>query len=182
VRIGNLLFFAPGVRFDEVDLSGATLPRQLQKRLNGYYIEPAGECCRNGHAFAAGALLVSCIDAIGRLKYGGGVGVGDRFRRAAGELSSFAAPDLAARFYDEFRNGLVHEARLKRGGQFSLERDRTVEVLGGVLLVNPRRLVDEVRDSLTQWVTELCTDDTKRAKLATLLRRDFADDFRIAKK
>ncbi len=44
-------------------------------------------------------------------------------------LTSFASDELAARFYDDFRNGLVHEAKIKQGGQFSLELQSTVQEL-----------------------------------------------------
>lgn len=179
MKIGDLLFFAPGIRFDELDLTGAKLPEQLQQRIGGYYVEPSRECCKNGHAFAAGVLLVSCIDATARLRYGGGVG--ERFRRfAAEELASFSAPGLDARFYDEYRNGLVHEARLKRGAQFSLERPSTVEDVGGILLINPQRLADEVEVALKKWIGELTADTKKQAALVACVKTDFADDLAIA--
>ncbi len=179
MRIGELLFFAPGLRFDQLELDGAALPEQLQRRIAGYYLEPAEQCSNRGHAFAAGVLLVSCIDALARLRYGGGVG--ERFRTFAVEhLASFGDSKLAARFYDEFRNGLVHEARLKHGGQFSLERLSTVEDIGGVLLINPESLAGEVQEALARWVAELSADTTKRATLAATIKTDFADDLGLA--
>lgn len=179
MRIGDLLFFAPRIRFDQLDLDGTALPKQLQDRIAGYYLEPAEECCNKGHAFAAGVLLVSCIDAVARLRYGGGVG--ERFRRFAGEeLTSFGTSNLAARLYEEFRNGLVHEGRLKRGGQFSFERRCTVEDVGGVLLINPQHLAAEVREALQGWVTELSADPAARATLATAIKADFAEDLALA--
>lgn len=52
MKIGDLLYFAPGIRFDQVDLDGVGLPVQLHKRIEGLYILPAEECAARGHAFA----------------------------------------------------------------------------------------------------------------------------------
>lgn len=46
MKIGDLLFFAPGIRFDELDLTGAKLPEQLQQRIGGYYVEPRVSAAR----------------------------------------------------------------------------------------------------------------------------------------
>lgn len=133
---------------------------------------------RQGHAFAAGVLLVSCIDALARLRFGGSVG--HRFRQfARDELSSFASDGLAARFYDEFRNGLVHEARIKQGGQFSLELQGTVQELDGVLLVNPVYLAREIHEALTRYVELVSREGGERARLAARLRSDFAMELSI---
>ncbi len=179
MRVGDLLYFAPGIRFDEVDVDGPGLPDQFRQRIKGLHIVPAEECAERQHAFAAGVLLVSCVDALARLRFGNGVG--DRFKRFAREqLKSFASGDLAERFYQEFRNGLVHEARLKEGGQFSLDIGSTVEELKGLLLVNPRLLAVEVHSALDGYVTLLRGEAKELAKLAQALRQDHAKDFLVA--
>jgi hypothetical protein len=179
MRIGDLLYFAPGLRFDQVDLDGPALPDQFRQRTEGFYLLPAEDCAAHQHAFAAGVLLVSCIDALARVRFG--VGVGERFKRFARyELKSFAAGDLAERFYLDFRNGLIHEARLKEGGQFSLEVEKTAQEIDGILLVNPGLLIDEVRSALAGYVAQLHGESSERAKLADVLRQDHAKDFLAA--
>jgi len=181
MKIGELLYFAPGIRFDEVDIDGPALPEQFRQRIESLYILPADECAGRQHAFAAGVLLVSCIDALARLRFGDGVGVRERFKRFAREqLKSFAAGDLANRFYLAFRNGLVHEARLKEGAQFSLEIGRTVEELNQLLLVNPKLLSIEVRSALDGYVAQLHVEPKELAKLAEALRRNHGKDFLAA--
>jgi hypothetical protein len=99
--------------------------------MNGFYLEPAARCAADRHAFAAGVLLVTCIDALARMRFNNPK-VGDRIKRfAREELRSFSASGLATRFYEDFRNGLVHEARIKNGGQFSLDIGSTVERVSG---------------------------------------------------
>jgi hypothetical protein len=181
MRIGDLLYFAPNLTFDKVDLNGPRLPEQFELRMTGFYIDPAEECARSNYAFAAGVLLVSAIDALARLRFGDGVGM--RFTKfVRDELQSFKNDGLARRLYYEFRNGLVHEARLKKGGQFSLKIETTVEQLDGLLLVNPKCLAKEVRKALDSYVALLGRDELERRKLAKALMRDHSDDFRVAKK
>ncbi len=125
MKIGEVIYFAKGIPFSQVDLDGQRLLEQFQRRIKDLYIVPAQECADQEHPFAAGVLLVSCIDALARLRYGGGVG--ERFKKFLRDyVDSFATDHLAKKFYDNFRNGLVHEARLKTGAQFSLELTETV--------------------------------------------------------
>src|SRR5262245_37143228 len=108
-RAGRV-FFAPGIGFEEVDPNGAEFLRQFEQRIEGFYLAPAVDCIGSDHAFAAGTLLVSCVDALARFKYGIAATVHYRFTNfASNELVSFGG-GLSERFYDEFRNGLVHEA------------------------------------------------------------------------
>lgn len=80
---------------------------------------------------------------------------------------------------EEFRNGLVHEGRLKNGGQFSLERGATAELVNGILLVNPKCLAAEVRSALDAYVDLAKGDEAERAKLGSALWHDLEDDFRL---
>ena len=156
MRIGDLLYIGPGFRCDQVDLDGPELPMQFQDRMIGFYIEPGEKCARSGYVFAAGVFLVSCIDALARFKFGDGVG--GRFRKFLHRELHFD-DSITQRFYDDFRNGLVHEARLKNGGQFSLETKTTVSELNGLLRINPDYLAQEVRAALHSYVTFFSQDD-----------------------
>ncbi len=89
------------------------------------------------------------------------------------DLPSFRGAAIADRFYCEFRNGLVHEARIKNGGQFSLEQSCTVNTASGVLSVNPMQLAKEVSDALQQYVATLKSRQSDCRKLLARLKTDF---------
>ena len=106
MKIGELLYFAPGVTFNEVQFHGPALPAQLERRIRGFYLEPAERCAEAGFAFAAGVLLMTCIDALARFRYGND---GNRFRFFAKEaLTSFCDEEHARQFHRAFRHGLIH--------------------------------------------------------------------------
>jgi hypothetical protein len=172
VKIGEVIYFAKGIPFSWVNLDGQELPEQFRRRIEDLYIAPAEECAGREHPFAAGVILVSCIDALARLRHGGDVGV--RFKRFSREyVHSFATEHLAKKFYDDFRNGLVHEARLKTGAQFSLELPETVVESGEFLIINPALLAHEVRRALERYVEQLANDREELNKLIGLLKEDF---------
>jgi len=189
MRKSDLLFFADEIGFDQVDLFGSALPEQFCQRITEFYIKPAEECAKQNYAFAAGVLLVSCIDALSRIRFG--TVTANRFKEAPRrkrfikfvreELQSFSSSDIAERFYRDFRCGLVHQAGLKNGGQFSFQIGTTVDDGEGLIVVNPRLLATEVGSALRKYVTSLESDQNERAKLAKALEQDLAKDFSFAR-
>src|SRR5690242_6034461 len=121
MKVGNHVYFAPDIRFSDLDLDGPNLPLQYSSRIEGYYLVPAERAAHGGHAFAAGLLAVAAVDAMSRLYYGpnrSSRSSGSDFRIFAHQrLKSFGDPRNAKILYDKYRNGLVHEARLKDGCQ-----------------------------------------------------------------
>jgi hypothetical protein len=179
MKINDILYFAPGIRFSEVDLNGSKLPDQFKHRVDWFYVEPAKKYAESRFPFAAGLLLVSCIDALAHLRFR--KGVRDRFVKfAREELRSFSRDGIAVDFYEDFRNGLVHEGRLKNGGQFSPDIGKTVQQSDGILLVNPKHLAEEVSSALDSYVDLLRRDEAERQKLATTLRKELYEDFGVA--
>ena len=129
MREGDDLFFAPGVRFSEVDLAGPTLAKHYRARIDGFYLNPARLCIGQSYAFAAGLLLVSAIDFMAGRHHSAeglvGRGGGADFRPfARKELRSFVSDDLTQRLFDDFRNGLSHELRINRS---SRSADRRID-------------------------------------------------------
>lgn len=178
--INGILHFAPGIPFNDVDREGTKLPGQFRRRIEGFYLEPAECCIESGCAFAAGLLLVSCIDALARLKYRS-TSVGERFRKYLRDEIRLENR-LAQRLYDEVRNGLVHEACLKNGAQFTLDSkaSETVTEMAGVLLVNPKHLLVQVRAAFDSYIKLVQTDEHERRLLSASLMLDLEKDFLTA--
>jgi hypothetical protein len=176
MKIDDVLYFAPGLRFDEIDFDGPRLPSQWAARIVGFYLEPADWCVRMKFAFAAGVLLTTCIDALSRAETGS-PDVKLRFTSfCRSSLQSFAEESIAARFYAEFRNGLVHEARVRKGAQFSFDFDETVSQSDGVLIINPACLTREVRRALEGFVQRLQRDPAELKPFAARLKVDHTED------
>jgi len=136
------------------------------------FFSRAYDCAQAGHAFAAGVLVLACVDALARMQTGI-IAVKKRYLAFARScLQSFATGDLAERLYEDFRNGLIHEGRIKAGAQFSLEIPDTVMTLEQIMVVNPVRLADEVSSALTAFISTLQHDTKAREKLSLSLIED----------
>ena len=189
MRDGDDLFFAPGIRFSEVDLKGNAWPEQYRARVKGFYFQPAELCIESKHAFAAGLLVLSAIDfmagfhhsaeSLEKRRKAGKVGA-EFIGFVKAELQSFTANDLALRLWDEFRCGLSHEARIKNGGEFSFDRQDTAHLANDRLCVNPRSLLKEVAIAFDRQTKQLNEDEGRRKDAATRLLQHFAREFQDA--
>lgn len=88
-------------------------------------------------------------------------------------LPSFAELNAADILWQNYRNGLVHEGRLKEGCQFELGGEATLNLTGPAPLVDPARLVAEVRAALDQLLKEMKESAPFRREVAKLLWREF---------
>lgn len=170
-RIAEQLYFAPSVRFADVDWK-ERLPTQFQQRILGWYLNPAIELAEKHHAFASGILAVCAIDALALFQTGsnGNARITAFCRKY---ISDLAEAKDAEMFCDHFRNGLLHEARVKAGSEFSLEIGRTVEIHHKYLAVNPLRLAIRVDEVLKEYVDYLYHNPPAKLSLAKKLKRIF---------
>jgi len=108
----------------------------------------------------------------------------DRFPKwMAGELRSFEGDEkLAIRFYKAFRCGLVHEARIKYVGEFSLDTKRTVTLYGNFFVINPYLLLDEVIDALNRFVSKFIGDNAFGQRFKAEMWKDFEGHFPAPKR
>src|SRR5438445_10571819 len=116
MRVGDHVYFAPGIRFSDLDLGGTRLPAQYRTRVEEYYLRPAQRAAEAGDAFAAGLLALAGLDSMLRLYFGPNRPSRrvkfdfPSFRRLL--LPSFSAPAHAEILYDQYRDGLVRPDRL----------------------------------------------------------------------
>lgn len=153
--IDNFLYFAPGIKFQDLDMAGDYLPDQFSKRIEGFYLEPAFHEADIGNAFASGLILVACIDGLAYFETGS-TRIKSRFIKwCKKHLPSFAEEETTKLFYEGYRDGLVHNTMVKKAGAFSLEIDKTIYRDGDAVVVNPFRIAQEVRSALRDYVEEL---------------------------
>jgi hypothetical protein len=158
MRIAEQLYFAPNVPFRQIDLTGVALPEQFDARIRGFYLDPALALANSGRAFASGLLLVVTIDAIARLD-SDKKRVGERIRDwCKRRIPSFSSARMRDRFTEDFRNGLVHEARVKNGSEFDLQIRRAAILEPSRLVVNPHLLANEVSAGLATFIAILESD------------------------
>lgn len=181
MKIGDFLYFAPGIRFDSLDLASPEIVDHFRSRIRGYYLGPARMLADQGHAFGAVVLLASAIVALAR------------FERPARErnqvrytnwskvyVPSLGTKDSADKFYDDFRCGVVHEGRAKKGCVFTTEIGRAVWVEDGIMAVHPVRFWEEISQVLETFCARTLDSPALLQNLQRQLRDDFKAEMRIA--
>lgn len=176
MKIGEVLYFAPGLAFADIDFSENELPRSYQKRIEGFYLNPAIELVSAGHGFAAGLLALCAIDALGKVEHPENT-VGDRFKSyCTARLSSFSDEEDAKLLYDAYRCGIVHEARAKDGAEITLETGSTVTHAPEGIRINPAHLVYEITKAMNEQMDEIVNSEDKRRSFKNYILSQFKEE------
>jgi hypothetical protein len=202
MKVDNKIYFAPDMEFKSVDWDDHhSLVEHFKTRVYAYYIIPVQrmldwlEEADNdpfvllGTAFGSGVICCTTIDFLALAEFNI-PRVGERYRdwlkKYIPELDN-PDPDnghstIAHRFYEEFRNGLVHEGRIKNAGQFSLDPDsfyppsQVFSFVDHAMVVHPFNLLTAVETGLHQFCNELHGDPAKLTYFAVNLEAVFQTD------
>ena len=196
------LYYSPSYKFEDLkrlidNEEGTGLLKCFKERVEELYLKPAyvlinkandkkSDNSSMGLVFSAGLICVSAIDFLGRFYFG--CPKKDEVEcRFVGWLLKYMSPPfnalLAKKFYKDFRNGLVHECRIKNGGEFSLNKGETIKGEvddNGVryLVVNPEKLLKKLEDGFKNYLDDLRQDENMLSQLVECLKKDFKEDFR----
>lgn len=190
MRIGDIVYFSPKHKVIDLNWNDKnSLIDSFRDRVEGYYINPAREMNDHKLGFAAGVLCVTTIDFLAWFQTNES-DVGKRIEKWLKDNSDdFKAPDpenakrsLAKRFHDEFRNGLVHEGRIKNGGQFSYAVEHVLKVIDSVMIVNPTKLVEVISTCLDNYLSKTACDEFCFQAFKCSLIRGFQKDVEIARR
>jgi hypothetical protein len=136
----------------------------------GFYLKPAIVLAENHDAFAAGVLVVCAIDALALLSTGASA---CRITAFCKKIPDLAADDNARIFCESFRNGLVHQARVKNGSEFSTDNKRIAIRNDDRLIVNPKLLAQAVLKLLDEYVATLHCNLADKTAFCKWVKRKF---------
>lgn len=188
MRVRDIVYFSPKYRFIDLEWGNKeNLVLAFTDRVEGFYLTPARQLNDAGQAFASGVICVTTVDFLARIQTGEEK-VGQRIEKwLVDNLSAFAGPDpqnpkrtLAQRFCGEFRNGLVHEGRIKNGGQFSYDDTDLVRIVEPVMIVNPNTLLEGISDSFYRYIKKVSSDELTFQSFRCALIDCFGTDMEIA--
>ena len=189
MRVGDILHFSPNYKFLDLKWDDENiLIDAFKDRVKGFYLEPAKQLNEDKKGFATGVLCVTTIDFLARIATGI-----DKVRERIPKwlkdnIEDFKEvnPDrlgqtLADRFYDEFRNGLVHEGRIKNAGQFlysskKYDFEELVKIEERIMVVNPDRLLNAINTSFEKYMDQVEKNEFAFHQFRCALIRDFQED------
>jgi len=190
MRVGDILYFSPKYKFSVLNWDDKKiLIDAFKDRVKGFYIEPAEKLNDDKNGFAAGVLCVTTIDFLARITIGSD-NAGERIERWLRKcITEFNQNDpddrsrtLARRFYKEFRNGLVHEGRIKSCGQFSDNYSELIHREDKIIVINPVLLLEAIKTSFGTYMDNVENDTSLFHRFRCALIRDFGDDVEWAKR
>ena len=182
MRTEDALYFSFKYKILDINFDNKThVIDAFKSRINDFYIKPAIQLVDN-YFFAAGLLSVCTIDLLARYEFTTGR-VGERFINWINtHIKEFNIEDnnnpgkkLSNRFYLDFRNGLVHEGRIKGGSQFSNFFPDLITLEGKIMVINVRVLITSIEHSFNCFIEQLTEDDEKYK----LFKSALLDDFKI---
>lgn len=180
MRIDDIIFFAPGIRAIDIDFDNKEqIIVAFESRVNNFYLEPANQLNESQHAFAAGVILMTAIDAIMYYNRHTKNPISDffetlpAFRNYFHDMGEEEIRKAAYRIEDHFRNGLIHEGRIKNCGQFSYDyAGALITVIDEFIILNPKILFEEVSNYCHRYFQRLQTGNIYEIFI-TKLRRQF---------
>ena len=89
---------------------------------------------------------------------------------------------LARRFCKEFRNGLVHEGRIKNCGQFSDDHSELIHMEDRIMVINSALLLEGIKTSFETYMGNVENNTSLFHQFRCALIRDFGDDVERAKR
>lgn len=186
MRKGDAVYFAPDYTFsqlldttDPIEIIGA-----YKDRISGFYLETAKSLMKSkapSTAFAAGIMCFAAIDAIARTELGldkSGLRVKTWLHENLPDFKNLDDWGLR-RVYDEFRCGLMHEARIKNGGQFTYEIKKAIEIKADLITINPERLLQQIETAFNRLITEVSKNKNDAEDFRDLIIEDFKIDIQF---
>jgi len=187
MRVDKRLFFAPGIEFKELKWEDIdSLTYAFSQRIEGFYLEPTRILLDSGQAFGSGVLCATIIDFLAAFSENTTANVGQRYERWLKQnMGEFNQPNpddkstsLAKRFYDEFRNGLVHEGRIKNAGQFSFENEQMIVFANDAMIIHPVFLFNSTVQAYGTYIQSINQDEFSRQKFRCTLIDWFSEDMK----
>ena len=188
MKIGEILYFSPNYKFLDLKWDDKeNLIKAFNDRVQGFYIQPTCQLNKDEKGFAAGILCITTIDFLAKIDYK----VRNQIKKwLKDNIDDFKKSDpdfrgnrsLADRFYDEFRDGLIHEGRIKNGGQFSYDFQLLIKLQDGAMIINPDIFLKEIINYVDKFIIKITQDDTTFYKFRDYLKQDFQKEIELARK
>ena len=179
MRIEDTIYFSPLFKFKDIDWDNKDqLIEAFNDRVCGFYLTPAERLNSYKNGFAAGLLCVATIDFLARIAIGRG-----RFKDWIEEnLKEFKGKrHLSNKFFDDFRNELVHEGRIKNCSQFTYDVSK-IHFEDEIILINPEKFLNDIKTSFQSYLIDLKGNDNKFEKFKELLKDDFKKEIELMQK
>ena len=191
------LYFSPKYTFEEVKTlierdERNELIEAFKDRVYGFYLNPAKKLnemvLKNKdnieYSFSIILICSAVVDFLALFQSGVENSKERSKKWLENNIHEFKSnPELASKFYSWFRCGLVHEGRIKSGGQSSYEFGGLIYLEEGKYIkINPDNLLKEIEKAFESYINTLYENDEEFERFKALLYKKFVEEFRYVKR
>lgn len=155
--------FSPEIAMSELkDADDEKVIRAFEDRIRGWYLDPLVSMLEKPNwDFISLAIECMLLDALSGYYFGLKE---DSNRGTFQDFAEEIIPEvgkesIAGFFYDTFRNGILHETRVKKSGFISREIKNVIVEDDGALFVNPRELYRVLKNWFDLYAETLYGDE-----------------------
>jgi hypothetical protein len=181
MRVEDILYFSPNHKTPYLDLDdGEILLQAFIERVEEFYFMPAEKLNGEFKAFAKGVLILTAIDFIG--DYFIRTGNSDRIMKFCSGLKSIKELDTSEitlrtkLINNDYRNGLIHEGRIKHMGQFFYGIDELIVIGNSNTMINPTVLLNETRERFYEYVEKIENTKEEMFNFKNRFKQRFEDE------
>ncbi|TXN35714.1 hypothetical protein FVB32_14165 [Flagellimonas hymeniacidonis] len=183
MRVEDIIFFSPNFKTAYLNLDDDNeLISAFVDRIEGFYFKPAEKLNEEFESFAKGLIVLTAIDFIGEFLIR--TNNSDRIKRFCLGLNSIKKEDekeakkLVDILNNDYRNGLVHEGRIKNLGQFFNGIEALIVVGEGNSMVNPQILLNETRDRFYEYIEMIKQSKEELFQFRNKIKQRFEDEIK----
>lgn len=192
MRLDDALFFNSGRKWSEISPDDIeNLIDEYEIRIRGFYLHPSFQLLENtevhnckSNGFAIGILLLTAIDAIGTFfpnrktkdHYEDSFTEFIKDDEEYKQLSSEEKDKISKIMANEFRNGLIHNGRIKNGCEFSFETPNMFHLVKNTLIVNPKKFHACVDRNISRFFLKIKKDEGLKKLFKSEFTRIYASE------
>ena len=192
MNINDKIHFSPNYKMVQLDFSNRKeIIKAFNDRILNYYLKPLKYLINkkeNDSAFSSGILCFALVDAFARYTSDDNVVKRRIINWLKINITSiskinnnqnkpeYTPETVSEKIYISFRNGLIHESHIKKGGQFSFYEPNTVNYNDEYLIINPRHFYKDLKKYFEKLIIDLNKCDSKYNIFIKRIREDFEDE------
>ncbi|ADG82846.1 hypothetical protein [Thermincola potens] len=178
MNIRDVIYFSPNYRMEDLDFDNRIqILSAFKDRIENYYFKPIQQLNSLHYAFGAGLILVSLVDALARyssIEDNCGARIKHWLKNNVNlPYTKEEQEEIAKKFYNDFRCGLVHESHIKNSGQFSYDTWKAITYENGFLIINPEAFFSEIKEYFARFLADLKVNDELYKIFFKRIRKDF---------
>lgn len=183
MRVEDILYFSPSYKTPYLDLeNGEELLLAFIERVEEFYFKPAEKLNNEFEAFSKGVITLTAIDFIG--DYFIRTSNSDRIKKFCSGLKSIKDLEkneiisLTEIINEDYRNGLIHEGRIKNMGQFFYGINELIVLGNGNTMINPTVLLNETRDRFYEYIEIIKNSKDQMFHFKNRFKQRFEDEIK----